>query len=111
MKCPCCGSTTEKPKPLVSIDTRLISVPGTEEPIRLPYQRVAELAYLLASKPRQIASYDWLTANIWGVTEPDNPTRAISVYTSKLRQCIAHTDWTIRSVVGLGYVFEPKQMR
>jgi two-component system alkaline phosphatase synthesis response regulator PhoP len=74
-----------------------------EKLIELP-KKEFELLYFLAQKPGQVFNRDVLLKNIWG-TDVYVLARTVDVHVRKVREKIGDT--YIKTVMGVGYKFEP----
>lgn len=70
-----------------------------------------ELLYFLASQPNQVFTREQLLDHIWGYEYLGYP-RTVDVHIKRLREKIKDQDnWAIRTVWGIGYKFEVRQMQ
>ena len=67
-----------------------------------------ELLYFLAASPGQVFTRDQLLQQIWGYDYAGD-TRTIDVHIKRLRRKLPPTDsWSIETVWGVGYKFQPR---
>ncbi len=87
----------------LKIDRVSYKVTLGEEIITMP-KKEFELLYFLAQKPDQVFSREILLKNIWG-TDVYVLARTVDVHVRKVREKIG--DIYIKTVMGVGYKFEP----
>ena len=70
-----------------------------------------ELLYFLAASPNQVFTREQLLDHIWGY-EYIGDTRTVDVHVKRLREKIKdHANWSLATVWGIGYKFDPDAAR
>ena len=89
----------------LKIDRASYTVTKGGKLINLP-KKEFELLYFLAQKPAQVFNRDVLLKNIWG-SDVYVLARTVDVHIRKIREKIG--DKYIKTVMGVGYMFEPPE--
>ena len=91
--------------PDLSIDLNRYTVVFRGEKVSMPPKEI-ELLYCLASQPGKVLTRNYLLTHIWGYDYVVD-SRTIDVHIKRLRRKLSSDLWTIETVWGVGYKFQP----
>ena len=99
------GKCVEYPGITINLTNYSVIVDGVT--VDMPPKEL-ELLYFLAASPNQVFTREQLLDQIWGY-EYIGDTRTVDVHIKRLREKIKdHSDWSLRTIWGIGYKFEVK---
>ena len=102
------GEYVEYPDLLINLTNYSVIYKGQN--VDMPPKEL-ELLYFLASSPNQVFTREQLLDHIWGY-EYIGDTRTVDVHVKRLREKIKdHANWSLATVWGIGYKFDPDATR